>query len=237
MRKITAIGIAAITMLSATSAFAQQTYHNIGNFGNSAPGGSPTLAINGFATSPQHAGLYDDTTTATPTVTNSFTLTGTVAPDCSYYSGAANNQTNIPLGAIGVRNGNTETVNNLFNQVGAFNVEITSTSAGCNTNNKVTVTHNADGLVNPTAANYDTNNFTTKIPYTIVTGLQYATPIGTTGAGIYQAFTVAPNTASNNASYGAWRSRMTVTAQIPAQSLGLVAGTYSDTIVVTLQTL
>jgi len=27
---------------------------------------------------------------------------------------------------------------------------------------------------------------------------------------------------------------MTVTAQIPAQTLGLVAGTYSDTIVVTL---
>ncbi len=233
MRKMTIAAIAGFAMMSAPAAFAQQTYHNIGNFGNSAPGGAPTLAINGFTSDGLHA-LPDDTTAATPTVTNSFVLTGTVAKDCSYYSGAPSGTTTIPLGAIGVRNGNTETVNNLFNQVAAFNVEITSTSAGCNTDNKVTVSHAADGLVNANPGSYDSNAFTAKIPYTIVTGIQNATPQGTTGAGIYQSFTVAPNTASNNANYGAWRSRMTVTAQIPAQSLGLVAGTYSDTIVVTL---
>ena len=128
MRKMTIAAIAAFTMMSAPGAYAQQTYHNIGNFGNSAPGGAPTLAINGFTSDGLHA-LPDDTTAATPTVTNSFVLTGTVAKDCSYYSGAPSGTTTIPLGAIGVRNGNTETVNNLFNQVAAFNVEITSTSA------------------------------------------------------------------------------------------------------------
>jgi len=224
--------VAAFALVTSTSAFAQQTYHNIGNFGNASLG-SPILAINGFTSDGLHA-LPDDTTPATTSVTNSFTLSGTVNKDCSYYSGAANNQVSIPLGAIGVRNGNTETTSNLFNQNGGFNVEITSTSAGCNTENTVTVSHAANGLVNPNPGSYDSTQFTAKIPYTIVTGLAHATPLGTTAAGTFQTFSVAPNTASNSADYGAWRSSMTVTAQIPAQTLGLVAGTYSDTIVVTL---
>lgn len=176
-----------------------------------------------------------DTSTAVDTVTNNFTLQGEVAKDCSFFGGANPNHT-IDLGAIGVRNDNNETTANLFNQISGFTYDIATTSAGCNFNNTVTVTHNANGLSNPNAGGFDSNQFTDHIPYTISIGIAQATTSQSGGQpGAYTNFTVAQGSSTNSKALGAWRSSVHIDAQIPAQSLGLVAGTYSDTIEITLQ--
>ena len=53
----------------------------------------------------------------------------------------------------------------------------------------------------------------------------------------FQSFQVATTAKTGTLNLGAWRSEINVHATIPPQSLGLVAGTYSDTIVVTLAAL
>ncbi len=78
------------------------------------------------------------------------------------------------------------------------------------------------------------NQFTNAIPYSVKVGVASATPAGTVGQGQFQTFTVATTATTGSANYGAWRSTLDLLANIPAQSLGLVAGTYSDTITVTL---
>jgi spore coat protein U-like protein len=55
--------------------------------------------------------------------------------------------------------------------------------------------------------------------------------------GSFQSFQVATTAKTGTLNLGAWRSLINVHATIPPQSLGLVAGTYSDTIVVTLAAL
>ena len=47
----------------------------------------------------------DDTENATPTVSNAFTLTGSVNKDCSFYAGNDASARNIDFGTIGVRTG------------------------------------------------------------------------------------------------------------------------------------
>ena len=228
------IGTMTATALLLASTAASATHNSFpGIYGNlSGPYSPPIWA--GYSPS----GIPDDTTTATPTVQHAFTLTGSVARDCSYFglgdlsSGSAYT---IPLGAIGVRNGDNELVNNLFNQNGDFTYDIATTTAGCNTNNTVTVTKNADGLRNTAAVGFDNTQFTNHIPYSVLVGIASATTNTSSGAvGQYTPMTVAANAASNTETLGAWRSSLHLTATIPAQTLGLVAGTYSDTITVTL---
>ncbi|MBX3561929.1 MAG: hypothetical protein KF780_08965 [Sphingomonas sp.] len=230
MKKIGTIALLAASMLAATSVSAQT--HNVGNFGPGAafPGG-PSLAFNA------NIGIPNDSSAATPTVTTAFTLTGSVARDCSYHQGNSPTHT-IPLGAIGVLNSNNEVPTQLFNQAGNFSIEITSTSAGCNFANTVEVTkvNGVSGLVNSAAGGYDTNNFTANIPYRVRVGIQEASTNTTApAAGGYQTWTVAENQGSDYRTYGAFRSRIIMHAQVDAQSKGLVAGTYSDTIRIELR--
>jgi hypothetical protein len=227
---ISAVTIAAL--LASTSAFAGT--HGVANYGTTNPSPQPNWNVNGY-NHDGNAAMPDDTTAATPSVTRTFVLTGAVAQDCSYYTGGSNSQT-INLGAIGVRNGDSEDVGTLYNQVDTLNVDNQSNGAGCNTDNTITVTktNGANGLVNPTTSGYDTLQFTNHIPYSVTTGIQHATAAGSVGPGIYRAFTVATGAGTGSGTFGAWRSQINVHVNIPAQSLGLVAGTYSDTITVTL---
>jgi hypothetical protein len=177
--------------------------------------------------------VTDDTTTATPTVINTFTLTGTVAKDCSFFSGATQTH-QINLGAIGVKNGNSESAATAFTQAAPFNFDIQTTSAGCNFDNTVTLAKSANGLVNTAPGGYDSSEFTANIPYKATVGVQKAVNAGATGTGIYHAFVVDVAQNTGNMHLGAWRSLLTLNVNAPAQTLGLVAGTYSDTMTLTL---
>jgi hypothetical protein len=233
MKKLALSAALLATILSSTGAIAA-THGLTQGAGTSNPTPQPNWNANGY-NHDGSAAMPDDTTLATPSVTRTFALTGSVAQDCSYYTGGSNSQT-INLGAIGVRNGDSEDVGTLYNQVDTLNVDNQSNGAGCNTDNTVTVTktNGANGLSNPTTSGYDDLQFTNHIPYSITTGIQHATAAGSVDHGIFRSFTVATGASTGSATFGAWRSQINVHVTVPAQTLGLVAGTYSDTITVTL---
>jgi hypothetical protein len=225
VKKAFALTAAAIAMIAATSATASIHTVTPGYYGN--PGFQPPIwAVNGW-------NIPDDTTTATPDVTNTFTLTGTVAKDCSYYGGPSPSHT-IPLGAIGVKNGDTETSTTAFNQASTFNMDISSSSAGCNFNNTVTISKNAQGLVNAAAGGYDSNQFTANIPYKINGGLTGTTNTSGPAAGTFVPIVLNDGDATKQVHLGAWRSNLNMGLVFTAQSKGLVAGNYTDTITVEL---
>lgn len=176
-----------------------------------------------------------NTETASTTVSNTFTLTGSVTKDCSFYGGGQTGHT-INLGTIGVRTGNNDNVSIAFNQRDAITANVNSATAGCNTNNTVTISkqNGSDGLRNFQPGSYDSNQFTDRIPYTINANWT-GVAAGTTGAGTNQTLAVAANQGSNNKAGGAWRSTFNMDVNAPVQdNRGLVAGTYTDTITVTL---
>ncbi len=224
-----------VALLASGSAFAAPApgTHFPSTFGTSNAPPAPNWDVNAFDLS-TGGSMPDDSATDTPTVTVSFNMSGTVAQNCSYFSNSAGNSQSISLGAIGIKNGNSQNIGSLFNQIDPIDFEITSTNAGCNTDNTVTVTKGANGLFNPSTSGYDSSQFTNSIPYSIKVGVHAATLAGTVGTGIPQGFTVATTAQTGSANYGAWRSKLDLLANIPAQTLGLVAGTYSDTITVTL---
>jgi hypothetical protein len=232
MMKFLIAATAAATLLSSTALTAAtvSTGHQTTTFGTGATATAPGLvwdSNSGF--------IPDDTTAASPSVTNTFTLTGTVNKDCSFANNGTTAHT-IPMGTIGVRNGNNELSSNLFNQANDFSIEMTSTSAGCNFNNTVTVAKSVLGLQHQgPASGFDNTAFTDHIPYSVKVGISNATTNQAAGAaGTFTTMTVAAGAASNTLNLGAWRSNFDMQAIVPAQSLGLVAGDYSDTITVTL---
>jgi hypothetical protein len=238
MKRIATSAVAIVALLASSSAFASPApgnHYQTSTFGTGNAAPAPNWDVNAFdANTPNVGGMPNDSATDTPTVTVSFNLSGTVAQNCSYFSNSANNSQSINLGAIGIKNGNSQNIGSLFNQIDPIDVEITSTNAGCNTDNTVTVTKGANGLSNPTTSGFDSSQFTNSIPYSVKVGVGAATLAGTVGTGQFQTFTVPTTATTGSANYGAWRSSLDLMANIPAQSLGLVAGTYSDTITVTL---
>lgn len=175
-------------------------------------------------------------------VTARFTLAGTVTKDCSFYSGDSTvsggvfNQT-IQLGTIGVQTGNNVNSSLAFDQNGPITANISTSTAGCNTANTVTVSklNGTAGLKNPAPGSYDSNQFTDVIPYTVVatwTGVDSGVAIGGT-----KTITVAANDDTETRNQGAWRSSFDMTINAPAPTKGLVAGTYTDAVTVTLAAL
>lgn len=184
---------------------------------------------------------YQQSSTTTPNTedaqtsfANTFVLNGKVTPDCSFYGGGSTNHT-INLGAIGVRTGDNDNVAIAFNQRNSIKANVNSATAGCNTNNTVTIkkTNGSDGLKNFTPGSYDSNQFTDRIPYTIDASWT-GVAVGSHAAGTSQTLSVAANQGDNAKSGGAWRSTFIMNVLAPAQSKGLVAGDYTDTITVTL---
>jgi hypothetical protein len=242
MKKLAISAVAITALLASTSAFAAPTANTHGlttGFGGYGTGPNPPFwGANGFNQNNGNQLMANDDNPDTSSVTRNFILQGEVAKNCSYFINSATNTQTIDLGAIGIHNGDNQPVGTLFNQVDTIGVDNQSTGAGCNTDNKVSVTKNVKGLVNASPGDYDNNQFTANIPYSITVGITDAVLQGA-GAqpGAFQSFTVATSSASGNLNLGAWRSEINVHATIPPQSLGLVAGTYSDTIVVTLAAL
>ncbi|GAA0660634.1 hypothetical protein FHT00_002807 [Sphingomonas insulae] len=213
------------------------------------PVGTRTEVISPAKTSAEQfaAGVgskYSDSATSTgntdgnqTTVSNSFTMTGNVTKDCSFYGGT-DTAHDINLGTIGVRTGNNDNVSQAFNQRDGMTVNVNSATAGCNYNNTVSIAkdNGAVGLLNKDAGSYDPAQFTDRIPYSISaswTGADLGTKV--TKA---QKLDVAQTQGSNNQQGGAWRSSFNMDVTLPAQTnKALVAGTYTDKITVTLATI
>lgn len=239
MKKIVISAVAITALLSTTSVFAAPNTHGLTTgYGGYGTGPNPPFwGANGYNQNNGNETMANDDNPDTPTVTRKFVLQGEVAQNCSYFIDSNTNTQTIDLGAIGIHNGDNQPVGTLFNQVDTIGVDNQSTGAGCNTDNTVTVTktNGAKGLVNPNAGDYDSNQFTANIPYSLTVGFQDAVLQGA-GAqpGSFQSFQVSTTQSTGNLNLGAWRSEINVHATIPPQSLGLLAGTYSDTITVTL---
>jgi spore coat protein U-like protein len=183
----------------------------------------------------------DNTELATPVVTNAFTLTGNVTKDCSFYAGNNASARTIDFGVIGVRTGNNENVGSAFEMAGDLNATINTLTAGCNFNNEVKIAKGnqwGDGMNlvgNP--GGFDTTQFQTNIPYT-VTAKWNGVAENAIEQGGEQELEVGLAEASDTKTQGAWRSAMNIAINAPAISnRGLVAGTYTDTMTVTLSAL
>ncbi len=177
-----------------------------------------------------------NTETASNSVVNSFTLTGNVTKDCSFYGGGTTAH-DINLGTIGVRTGNNDNVSQAFNQRDQMTVNVNSATAGCNFNNTVTIAkdNGSAGLLNKAPGGYDPAQFTDRIPYTIDASWTGSAVDGKTT--LARTLQVGAQAGTNNLQSGAWRSAFDMDVTIPAQSKALVAGTYSDKITVTLATI
>ena len=252
MKKILSGAVAAIALVGVVSPAAAQTNQRHYAGGPFSPLTNPSgIFGTGAAIVNEGALLFNigtrytavadapsDSETATPTVTTTFQLSGSVNKDCSFYAGNNSSATNIDFGVIGVRTGNNQNVNSAFEMVGPAYANIETLTAGCNFNNEVEIVKSsADGLVNNAAGGYDTDEFQANIPYSVTaswTGVPYNTV--TTGTG--QSLAVSTSDLSGTKQQGAWRSAMDINFLAPAiNNKGLVAGTYTGTTTLTLRAL
>ena len=178
----------------------------------------------------------NNTEAATTTVSNQFTITGNVTTDCSLYAGDSGRALRtIDIGQIGVNTQDNISNSSAFEMVSPIEVQITSWNAGCNFNNSVSLAKNAAGLVNSNTGGYDRAQFQANIPY--VLSALFTAPTSQTGAAGApgQNLQVGLTEASNSGNYGAWRSRLMLIVNAPqVTDKALVAGTYEDTVTVTL---
>ena len=182
------------------------------------------------------AGALGNTETATPTVNVAFTLTGSVTKDCSFYAGNTAAARNIDFGVIGVRTGNNENVNDAFDMRAPAAAAIDTLTAGCNFNNNVSIakTGGVNGMVNNAAGGYDSNQFQANLPYSVAAGWTGTTNQSGPAAGTPQTLNVTTAQANGTLAQGAWRSAMDIDVIVPVAAKALVAGTYSDTMTLTL---
>ena len=251
MKKILTGAVAAIALVGIASPAAAQTnqrHYNIAGIQLTNPtgiGGAIAQGLAEFAIAggvgTRYTAVADapsDSESATPTVTTTFNLTGSVNKDCSFYAGNNSNATNIDFGVIGVRTGNNENVNSAFEMVGPAFANIETLTAGCNFNNEVSITkNNVNGLVNSAAGGYDTDEFQANIPYS-VTAAWTGVPVNTVTSGTGQSLDVSTSQLGNTIQQGAWRSNMTINFNAPAiTNKGLVAGNYAGSTTLVLSAL
>lgn len=184
----------------------------------------------------QESTAPNDTETAQQSLSNDFTLTGDVSKDCSFYGGGTTGHT-INLGQIGIRTGDNDNVSIAFNQATDMSANVNSATAGCNFNNTVTINkaNGTVGLRNQNPGGFDPQQFTDRIPYSVAATWTGADVNAQNS--VAHTLTVADTAGGGSLNTGAWRSEFNMDVNMPAQTKGLVAGTYKDTITVTLATL
>jgi hypothetical protein len=191
--------------------------------------GSNTALITISGSSQGNNGTASNTDGAT------FTLKGSVTPDCAYYSGNAD--TNIDFGTIGIYASDNTGPANAFDMTAPANVSIDTNLAGCNTANTVSINKgDIRGLVNNSGSGYDANVFQANLPYN-VTATYSAGAVGST-AGVAAAadhIFVADTANAGAATHGAWKSAMLVKINVPVAAKSLLAGNYSDTLKVEIK--
>ncbi|MGH6997589.1 hypothetical protein [Brevundimonas sp.] len=175
----------------------------------------------------------DNNGTASTSDGATFTLKGAVSTDCAYYSGSSNSQT-IDFGTIGIFASDNTGPAAAFDMTAAANVTIDSNLAGCNTSNRVTLSKSdVRGLVNNSAAGYDTNVFQANLPFS-VTANYTAGAVGVAGAASPTSLVLAAGSNSVTAQHGAWKSPMALNVNIPVPSKSLLAGAYQGDLTVNI---
>ena len=195
-----------------------------------------TAASNATYVNPANPGNVG---TANSSETADFTITGTVDQACVL--GAGGDLNDVNFGTIGIYADATSTVENVFTSVGPANGHTRTNLAGCNTANTLTVTkgNGVDGLVNAgaTVGGYDGNVFQANIPYSVA--VQYTA--GAVGTLVPQAsisqFSVSTTEATDSKSNAAWKSGAAFRIDLSDPTKALVAGSYTDTVTVTLAAL
>lgn len=180
-----------------------------------------TISSNGFAA---------NTAAASTTNGATFSLSGNVTPDCAYYIGNAS--TNVNFGEIGI-NTSDNNPDAAFEMVGGNRtLEISSNLAGCNTRN--TVTFSKTDLSTNAGAGFDAAQFTNVIPVELAANFTAGVVGATTNAGLQNvSLTQAGNQAAAS-SYGAWKSPLNMVVTLKNPNKGLLAGSYTGTVGVTI---
>lgn len=200
------------------------------NFGNSFNVNAPNAAWHVFGGTGPNNGAESTSDGAT------FTLKGSVTPDCAYYSGDSANKV-IDFGTIGINATDDVGPVAAFTMANAAVVVINTNLAGCNTASKVKITKSdVGGLVNATPGGYDTNAFQANLPYSVQASYT-ASGNGAPAAGAGQLLEVAANQLSNtSAQHGAWKSAMSMNVLIMQPTKALVAGAYEGSFSVLIST-
>ena len=194
---------------------------------NAQSSGSPISAWHAFG------GSQGDNGTAANNDGATFTLKGVVSTDCAYYSGSSNSQT-IDFGTIGIFASDNTGPAAAFDMTAPANVTIDSNLAGCNTSNTVTLSKSdIRGLVNNSAAGYDTNVFQANLPFS-VTANYTAGAVGVAGAASPTSLVLTAASNSVSAQHGAWKSAMALNVNIPVPSKSLLAGAYEGDLTVNI---
>lgn len=174
--------------------------------------------------------------TASSTETADFTITGNVSQACVL--GAGGDLNDVNFGTIGIYADATSTVENVFTSVGPANAHTRTNLAGCNTSNTMTVTktNGVNGLVNAGAATggYDGNVFQANIPYAVAVTYVAGAPGTLVPQASISQFSVSTTEATDSKSNAAWKSAAAFRIDLSDPTKALVAGTYSDTVTVTL---
>lgn len=243
MKKILIGAATAVALIASSAASAQSLNTSTTATGNilsgQVPGGTPVLlglgTVGATYTQIGLNGLWNSNTgDVEQTTTNTWAITGNVVKDCSYYGGGTTAHT-LPLGQLGVFTNNSAANSNAFEMTNDVTVNVNSNNAGCNFNNTVTIAKgNALGLRNTAAGGYDSNQFQANIPYSVTSSFTGTTSQSAGVAGSAQSVNVSSSQLSNSGTFGAWRSSFDMVISAPAPTKALVAGSYSDTLTVTL---
>lgn len=179
-----------------------------------------------------------DVGTAANNDSATFTIQGTISTDCAYYSGDNTTET-FNFGTIGIYASDNTGPNSAFEMVDDAELTINTNLAGCNSNNSVTISRTSADLQNPNTSGFDNTVFRDTLPYSVTaryTGSDFNTGVG--GAPVARTQTLAAGAAGSSVQQnGAWRSPMALDVVIPQQPLAILAGTYSGSFSITLQTI
>ena len=169
--------------------------------------------------------------TAQSSTSNTFTLEGDVTPDCSFFVGNVN--TTIDFGTIGIEARDNVGPASAFDMTAPATAQIQTNVAGCNTRNLVRVTKgNPDGMRNASTSGYDPAQFTNKLPYSVAVAFNGSAP--NSAAAQAGAFNVDASEQTDSQLHGAWKSVFTLNVNVPPPAESLLAGTYTDTVNVSL---
>lgn len=170
---------------------------------------------------------------ASQLVSNAFTMSGTVTPDCSFFVG--NVDRSIDFGVIGIEARDNVGPASAFDMTAPATASIQTNVAGCNTRNRVTVEKGrATGMRADTNAGFDDTQFTNDLDYTVDATWSGSNPNGGAQSPTAETLSVDLNERRNSTRQGAWKSVFNLDINVPVPTLSLLAGNYSDTITVTL---
>jgi hypothetical protein len=239
MKKIAFLGgVAAFSLIASAAAADSVSGHWAGQNGNSynpasLQGIGTAIGIGLGVTSGISVvgGVDGNAGTAEGTQTNTFTLTGNVSKDCSFY--ATNASKSINLGTIGIQTGANVGQNAAFDMVDDVDVLVLTSVAGCNTKNTVKLSKVNLTNAAAVAGGYDDDEFTNVLP-TAVSAAWTGVEVGQTNSSLKTLTLAANSNGPATKQQGAWKSGMAININVPAPTKSLLAGTYTGSVTVEL---